>query len=157
MRLSSRAFTHLPISFFRRLVLDEMPWLYEAWSSETKPYYWATVVARDLLDEKRERAKFDQELKRRREIIQDNEPQIYDEFVANEPEWKSPEHRECPEMLDMGPITLPRAKTNWYKLFCDIRSNWSQLKGLRNRERIWKNVNEVVDAIQKARGGLDVY
>ncbi|CAI7625942.1 unnamed protein product [Penicillium pancosmium] len=157
IRLSSRAFTHLPISLFRQLVLDEMPWIYEAWSPETKPYYWATAVARDLLDEKQEREKFNRDLEQRRAIIRDHEPDIYDEFVANEPEWESPGRPGWQEILDMGPITLPRDKTNWYKVFCDIRSNWSSLKGLRNRERIWENVKQVVDAIKKAREGLDFY
>ncbi|KAJ5819600.1 hypothetical protein N7474_005191 [Penicillium riverlandense] len=157
IRLSSRAFTHLPISLFRQFVLDEMPWLYEAWSPETKPYYWATVVARDLLDEKQERAKFNRGLEKRREVIRNHEPGIYNEFVTNEPEWESPERPGWQEILDMGPITLPRDKTNWYKVFCDIRSNWSSLKGLRNRERIWENVKQVVDAIKKVREGLGFY
>lgn len=157
IRLSSRAFTHLPISLFRHFVLDEMPWLYEAWSPETNPYYWATVVARDLLGEKRERAKFNRYLEQRREIIRDHEPEIYDQFVANEPEKESPWSPEWQEILDMRPITLPRDKTNWYKVFCNIRSNWSSLKGLRNRERIWENVKQVVDAIKAAREGLNFY
>jgi hypothetical protein len=159
IRLSSRAFTHLPISLFRYFVLDEMPWpwLYEAWSPETNPYYWATVVARDLLDEKQERAKFNRYLEQRREIILDHEPEIYDQFVANEQEEESPGRPGWQEILDMRPITLPRDKTNWYKVFCDIRSNWSSLKGLRNRERIWENVKQVVGAIKKAREGLHFY
>ncbi|KAJ5626040.1 hypothetical protein N7510_002349 [Penicillium lagena] len=157
LRLSSRAFTHLPISLFRHFILDEMPWLYEAWSPETKPYYWATVIARDLLDEKQERAKFNRDLEQRREIIRDHEPEIYDEFVSNEPEWESPGRPGWQEILDTGPITLPHNETNWYKVFCGIRSNWSSLKGLRNRERIWKNVKQVVDAIKKARDGLNFY
>lgn len=155
VRLASRAFTNLPISFFRQLVFDEMPWLYEAWSPETSPYHWATAVAHDKLKEKRELKKFSHELERRRNIILEFEPEIYDEFVANEPKWEWPEHPETREMLDMGPITLPRDRTNWYQVFCDIRLNRAGLKGLRNRERIWRNVTQVVDAIKKARDGLD--
>lgn len=66
---------------------------------------------------------------KRREIIRNHEPEIYDEFVANEPEWELPGRAEWQEILDMGPITLPRDKTYLYKVFCDIRSNWNSLKG----------------------------
>ena len=157
LRLASRVFTHLPILFFRQFVLHEMPWLYEAWSPRTNPYYWATVVACDLHDEKKEHANFIRHLEERREIIRLYEPEIYDEFIANEPEWESPERPSWQDILDMGPITLPRNKTNWYLVFCGVRSNWRRLKGLRNRARIWDNVKQVVDAIKKAREGVDFY
>ena len=38
LRLASRAFTHLPIFLWHRLVVEEMPWLYEAWSTTVTPY-----------------------------------------------------------------------------------------------------------------------
>ncbi|RMZ44820.1 hypothetical protein CA14_011003 [Aspergillus flavus] len=36
--------------------------------------------------------------------------------------------------------TLPKppyGRTNWYMLYLDIKRNWKELRGLRNRERIW--------------------
>jgi hypothetical protein len=36
--LSSRAFTHLPTTVWRDLLIKELPWIYEAWSDDATPY-----------------------------------------------------------------------------------------------------------------------
>ncbi|MCJ1399146.1 hypothetical protein MMC11_002348 [Xylographa trunciseda] len=77
LRLSSPVFRPLPAMLFRRLLLEEMPWIWEA------------------------------------------------------------------RGLEVG-------KTNWYKLYCMLKSCWL-FKGLQNRRRIWKDVEEVVRRIRKCR------
>jgi hypothetical protein len=51
----SRAFQHLPISLWHRLIIDDMPWLYEAWSLDPEPYVWATQVAAELVSDQANR------------------------------------------------------------------------------------------------------
>ncbi|KAK2780641.1 hypothetical protein FQN53_001065 [Emmonsiellopsis sp. PD_33] len=156
-RLSSRAFDHIPISFWRRLVLEEMPWLYEAWSSDPSPYYWTTAVSRDLHEEEKAKKEFYEDLEIRREVIQTDMPEIYDEWVGNEPKWEWPEHPDRRVKLDMGPMKLPSDRTNWYKLYGDITKNRSQLKGLRNRERIWDSIMQIVDVVGAAREDISAW
>ncbi|KAF5712500.1 integral membrane protein, partial [Fusarium mundagurra] len=45
LRLSSRTFRHLPQSLFYHLTLRELPWLYEAWSSDPLSFFVTTTAA----------------------------------------------------------------------------------------------------------------
>lgn len=78
LRLTTRAVQQLPDILFRRLLLEDMPWMWEAEDS-------------------------------------------------------------------------PRGEVQWHKLYCSIKSGWVGLKGLRNRKRIWKDVEEIVSRITKHR------
>ena len=78
LRLTTPVFRQLPTILFRRLLLEDMPWLYEA------------------------------------------------------------------KDLDV-------AKINWYDCYCTLKSTWMDLKGLRNRRRIWRDVEEIVRRIQNFR------
>jgi hypothetical protein len=125
LRLTTRAVEHLPISLWRSLVTKEMPWLYEAWSSDPEPYYWATVVASDLEDKQQAEKGYS--------------------------EWTEAQERR--RLLHLSPVKLPNSNTNWYKLYRDITVNWSDLKGLQNRKRIWNDVMQLIDAIKWIRAG----
>ena len=46
---------------------------------------------------------------------------------------------------------LDVAKVNWYDCYCMLKSSWKDFKGLRNRERIWRDVEEIVTRIEKYR------
>ena len=39
------------------------------------------------------------------------------------------------------------AGTDWWRLYRMVKFCWSELKGLRNRRRIWKDVEEIVRRI----------
>ena len=78
LRCASAAFRQLPITLFRRLLIEEMPWFWEA---------------------------------------QD----------------------------------LPLERTGWYELYKMAKFCWSNLKGLQNRRRIWKDVEEIVGRVSKYR------
>jgi hypothetical protein len=151
LRLSSPAFTHLPISAWHRLIVEEVPWLYEAWSSAPSPYYWATVIAHDLIKEKHELEKFNHRLQEQTIIIKQEMPEIHDLWLKDKSKWEWPEHPERQELLDSSPMKLPYEKTNWYQLYCDITANQMQLKGLRNRARIWDAVMQIITAIKEYR------
>ena len=78
LRLASATFRALPYSLFRRLLFEDMPWLWEA---------------RDM----------------------------------------------------------PIAETDWHDLYCMTKFCWLGMKGLQNRRRIWKDVEEIVRRIERYR------
>ena len=78
LRLATPVFRQLPTILFRRLLLEDMPWLYE---------------------------------------VKD---------------------------LDVAEI-------DWYSFYCTLKSSWKDLKGLRNRRRIWRDVEEILGRIEEYR------
>jgi hypothetical protein len=65
--------------------LKETPWLYEAWSSDPRPYSWATVIARNLHEEKQALEEFNRDIQEGRRIIERDMPEIYHMWVQDEP------------------------------------------------------------------------
>ncbi|KAE8141639.1 hypothetical protein BDV38DRAFT_190483 [Aspergillus pseudotamarii] len=151
LRLVSRAFTHLPNSLWYRLVLREMPWLYEAWSSDPTPYHWATVIAHDAHQEKEAREEWDRDVEKQSLVIADEMPEVQTLRQQSQPQWQWPDHPDRLEVLGLSPVKLNYSSTNWYQLYRDITLNWRQLKGLQNRARIWDAITQIVGAIKDAR------
>ena len=46
---------------------------------------------------------------------------------------------------------LPVGSTDWYFLYTKMKFAWQNLKGVQNRKRMWKDVNEIVTRIEKYR------
>ena len=46
---------------------------------------------------------------------------------------------------------LDMAGVDWYELYCRCKIGWRHLKGLRNRERIWRAVEDIMNMTQKYR------
>ncbi|RFU72410.1 hypothetical protein TARUN_9860 [Trichoderma arundinaceum] len=158
LRLASRAFYHLPMTLWHTLIVREMPWVYEAWCDDATPYPWALADASDLKQMREQAEAYSLERDRRAEVLKTNEPDFYPIWEKNEP--RSPPWFETPEFqaqlkqsldrkMAMGPIVLPRDRTNWYQLYKDIKTNEDKLKGLRNRKRIWANVGDIVDKVKE--------
>ncbi|KAH7384778.1 hypothetical protein BKA64DRAFT_681415 [Cadophora sp. MPI-SDFR-AT-0126] len=74
----------------------------------------------------------------------------------------TPAYRQLPFSVFSGLIShempwlweahgLPVGNTDWYFLYTKIKFAWQNLKGVRNRKRIWKDVNEIVNRIEKYR------
>ena len=78
LRLASATFRALPCTLFRRLLFEDMPWLWEA-------------------------------------------------------------------------EDLPVGETDWHELYCMTKHCWLGLKGLQNRKRIWKDIEEIMGKIAKYR------
>ena len=51
---------------------------------------------------------------------------------------------------------LSVADTNWYLLYRQVQSCWSNFKGLMNRKRIWKDVEEIVRKLEKIRDSAKI-
>ena len=50
--------------------------------------------------------------------------------------------------------SLPVRQTNWYQFYCKARHLWTTFKGLQNRRRIWKDVEEIVYRINGVKERL---
>ena len=46
---------------------------------------------------------------------------------------------------------MPVGNTDWFHLYKMVKGCWQDLKGLRNRKRIWRDVSEVVRRIERYR------
>jgi hypothetical protein len=103
LRLLSHA-SRLPIALWHQLIVKELPWRYEAWSSDPKPYHCARVIAHDRHEEKQYLEEFNRDIEERREIIKENMAEAYSKWVKDEPKWEWPEHPERQDVLDLSPV-----------------------------------------------------
>ncbi len=46
-------------------------------------------------------------------------------------------------------MQLPKRTTNWHGVYTQIEKNWSSLRSLQNRQRIWKDIEEIIKRIEK--------
>jgi hypothetical protein len=134
LRAASRTFTTLPNGVWYRLVRQDMPWLFEAWDEEIQhtPSFWTTMTANEIqyVDNVRQRYS---NILQNEHMTQDG---ILDDLMARP--------RDVPDQ-----VKLPRATTNWHKVYTQIKANWDRLKGLQNRQRIWEDVEEILRRIRK--------
>lgn len=160
LRLSSHAFEQLPISIWYHLFLRKFPSVYEAWCDEVKPNHWTLLDPRDLMRRKGEQEKYEMDRWGMTGLLGDHDPESSTEWEDGDPKvppsHDSDEFRERLKLqketkLKAGPVKLPRWKTNWYQLYRDIAANWDKLKGLKNRERIWEDVERIAIEIKATR------
>lgn len=78
-------------------------------------------------------------------------PEVLEEWDRGEPAYAGVDQKMEVKRLAGMMEMLPRNGTNWYVLYSDIVGNWGRLKGLRNRERIWGDVELIVGQIKKLR------
>ncbi|KAJ6057124.1 uncharacterized protein N7446_008023, partial [Penicillium canescens] len=144
LRAASRTFTHLPNSVWYRLIREEMPWLWEAWDeSECKhiPQIWTTVST----------AQVKSILKSRKRVSE----VLSVDYMGHKDAEKAAEHwfpMPC-EIPDQ--VNLPRLRTDWHFVFTQIKHNLNRLKGLRNRQRIWADVEEIIRRIENLEMASD--
>ncbi|KFX98257.1 hypothetical protein V490_02407 [Pseudogymnoascus sp. VKM F-3557] len=163
MRLVSRAFEHLPISLWHRLLCFEIPCIYEAWREDVIPYSWASQDVNVLQTLRKEVEEWELERHRKARGLA-HDPELEAQFLATEPEIP-PWHTELKlkELKEnslrvkkrLQPVALPHDKTNWYQLYSDIARHWKDLKGLQNRERIWENLYDICGGIKGLEGDED--
>jgi hypothetical protein len=139
-------------------IVEEMPWLWEAWCS--LPYSgWATVTQSDLeenpLDKQHER-----------EYLQHLVSYMMAESFLTQEQSQDlgrieqrlsdldKEEPACPDSTEAHQFS--RAGTDWRKLYTFLKNNLETSHGLRNRERIWKSCNYIMNRIelQRAKGKI---
>ncbi|KAF7859462.1 uncharacterized protein EAF02_010910 [Botrytis sinoallii] len=147
IRLVSRAFTQLSQGFFYKLVVSEMPWLWEIYDF-TPPSFWATVSGADLKSREKRRTEHNEQLVALRSLIWEELPELYDEWKAAEPVFDEKIEGALKTGFEDGVNTK---KLDWYQLYLGITKGFKEgrLKGLQNRERIWKDVEEIIRRIKK--------
>lgn len=150
LRLSSRAFRQLRISLWYNLLRKEMPWLWEVWSDE-KPSYWASASLTDIIGETYMKPKFEAELRSYRAVIKAEMPEIFEDWCAAEPAFNDWAVTSQDLHAALMPFKVPRSQTNWYHLYRDITVHWKDLKGLQNRQRIWKDIEEITSHLEYFR------
>ncbi|KAJ2978608.1 hypothetical protein NQ176_g3721 [Zarea fungicola] len=158
MNLLSEVPADLPQSFYFGQIRQDMPWIWEAWC--TRPYSgWTTKAQsdiekdpvairhqRDYLRNWIEVLKSDTETStRKRAQLRDLNAQI---------RQLEAEHQFIPEPVP--PVQLPRHGTDWRKLYFSLNATGVMSNGLRNRERVWRHCNSILDSIETWRvGGKD--
>lgn len=149
LRLVSRAFRQLPQSFFHQLLLRHAPWLWEAWSR--LPYsFWATTSAWNLRQEdnkwQEEKDDFDRVIYT---LVDEGGNEAALEAVRATIDARILEMKRARQSVE-APL-LPKTSTDWRQFASDIAARWGDLKGLRNRARIWKDCEEILDRIERHR------
>ncbi|CAG9948369.1 unnamed protein product [Clonostachys rosea f. rosea IK726] len=158
LRLVSRTFHNLPQSFYRSFIHRELPWLWETWSDSPYSIYagfesWELRL-RDTNWENR-KAKLERDIRSLQDAIisgVDSEQNLRkiktlrDCIAKEEAEYKKSREPIPPQRLPCGPDEV-----DWFGLYCTLSHNFDNLKGLRNRKRIWKDCDEIVRQIKKYR------
>ncbi|KAJ5667760.1 uncharacterized protein N7477_006330 [Penicillium maclennaniae] len=136
LRMASKAFTKLPNGIWYRLVRMKMPWLWEAWGGSSHiPSPWTTMTANEVK-------------------VLYHERRRYSDLLGGE---YTPVEGITDFLLPL-PSTVPdqvklsREKTDWHRLYTEIKRNWPKLKGLRNRKRIWEDVADIIQRIEESEG-----
>lgn len=154
---------YLAIESWYRQLREEMPWLWEVWDT-TLPSFWATTTVSALsaevstLSAERKR---NEEVERQwlaaRDVIQQEMPEIMETWeMENEHPKEADSYAVCRnvELKDglKNVMALPKGRTNWCRAYYEVKMNWEALRGLQNRERIWKDVEEIFRRIDVYRG-----
>lgn len=135
LRIASRTFTRLPNSVWHQLVREEMPWLWESYDDGKEvhiPSFWTAVTTNSLKLFKEEREHYSSLL----EDVYTPTSEVVDFLL--------PFPKDVPNQPK-----LSRRNTDWHELYTQIKKNWSSLRGLQNRQRIWKDVKEIIKRIEK--------
>lgn len=150
LRLASCA-TYLPLSHWKGLLKEDMPWLWELWDN-VEPCFWATVSLPTLFAEMNRRAEIERHTLEEASVVDEELPEIYEAWRRDQP-WPETSGATLRSMLStkQSAITLPTAHPNWCRVYHEIMTHADELHGLRNRQRIWTDVEEILRRIQKHR------
>ncbi|KAK2016459.1 hypothetical protein LZ32DRAFT_79544 [Colletotrichum eremochloae] len=154
LHTASPAFRSLPPSAYLHLLRREKPWLWETWCK--LPYsIWATTTSTSL----KRRAK-EQEAEQNAsdgpagDLVEDHG----DLSGSQEQEIVSPEkgpNKAADGENGLRKTTdvsiLPSTRIDWGSVLIDTEDQRDKILGLRNRERIWRDCEEILDRIEKHR------
>jgi len=149
LRLASASFRQLPQLYFQNLVRTEMPWIWELDTSEGRcDWYmlWCKLHAADGgagMDEKE------------RQWLEDVRRRKLDALDKVQEEYRKSKSR--PRTLDLKEDRKRRVKKVEEEADAEIKAGYesgmwpprtiNELRGLRNRRRIWEDLEEIVRRI----------
>ncbi|KAF2657864.1 hypothetical protein K491DRAFT_713996 [Lophiostoma macrostomum CBS 122681] len=158
LRLSVRTCYQLPISYFQKLLLREMPWLWEAWPTNVQPSQtpyakWATATAekldRTLQKPEKEAAALIDYVNIVKEEMPELGPILEEKLSPHLQAVQDAWFVESAKTLVQNPFYLPPDRTDYFKLYTLLTRHWTELRGLQNRKRIWTGCEEILRRIDK--------
>lgn len=154
IRLASRCFRQLSQGFFRSLILRDMPWLWEAWSS-MEYSIWANTKASELKKRDKQHVERITEIEHALKVLAEEAHDSGDESI-NQNAVSALQRLADDERSKSIPLPTPAPlldadKTDWYLLLTKMARTGTRLLGLRNRRRIWKDCEEILDRIDRYR------
>jgi molybdopterin-guanine dinucleotide biosynthesis protein A len=145
LRLASRTFRHLPVTLWHDLMMKKWPWIWEAWSD--RPYPALACTTRNELEA------INEVLSSRIHALE----RLQGDQQAAIVEARSEHKKSYDALLKPHPVhQLHRLRTDWYWLYCQINREWINIKGLQNRERIWKTLEFVIRRIDSPEEDVQV-
>ncbi|KAF2748607.1 hypothetical protein M011DRAFT_457351 [Sporormia fimetaria CBS 119925] len=159
LRFVTRSASQLPISFFRELLRRELPWLWEIWPLDRNPALtqyakWATLTEHDaIIQEKKERLET-VKVEDYVETVRQELPEIANEVRKNlEMDLLHTLHGDTDLGInDAGQrCSLPANRTDYFRLYTLITRHWEELRGLRNRRRIWEDCEKILALVERYR------
>jgi hypothetical protein len=138
LSMTSKTFANLPNTLWYNIVRREMPWLWEAWDKSEcvhDPSFWTVLSVAEIRTAHKARVAYAEVL-------------VRDGYMGHGEAQKAAESRFSFRSVVPEQIRLPKWETDWRYVFTAIKRNWASLKGLRNRERIWEDVGEIVRRIR---------
>lgn len=152
LRLASRKFRQLPIFLWHDLLMREMPWLWEIWNST--PYSrWACTSAQELEAADHRDNKAREYVRDYVRIVTEELPELTDTMNDALAAYEEKADQDARHASTVRPYHLPHDKTNWFALYTLVTRHMrlGNLKGLRNRRRVWKDCEEILRRIAKYR------
>lgn len=141
LRLASSSFHRLTNSLWHRLVREDMPWLWEAWCSRSYSF-WACTTKRTL----KHADKFFQ----RKTDATPSLPAEQQEAHKAKIQRSRRNFRKPKPARQLDPL-----RTNWHWLYCAIKQERKNIKGLQNRERIWYALAHVVQDTAESKEAIE--
>ncbi|ETS74354.1 hypothetical protein PFICI_14220 [Pestalotiopsis fici W106-1] len=154
LRLASRSFHQLPQALFRKLTLRELPWVWEAWCSLGYSK-WVYTRAAELRRRDEQRVERGQPIWQAIDVLEEDarshgDDGLHQAAIAALTQAADKEENEPGPLPSTASLPAPE-KTDWYRLRCELARNMPRLLGLRNRRRIWKDCEEILDRIARYR------
>ena len=153
---------YLPLSHWQDVFQKDMPWIWEMWD-DVKPSFWATVCFGAMRAEKEKREVICQSLQEQQllheAVLVDEMPGIWEDYKRDHPllqvdptSLTSVLFSDIPELSKYEGIDIQHNNgTNWCRAFYEISKHGEELKGIRNRKRIWEAVEEIIRRIKMYR------
>ena len=111
--------------FWYRLLREEMPWVWEIYDNEPS-YFWATVTQHDI----------------HTHANQGWSSAANDDVILSHMINVKERLSRAPWRILRPPLRL----TNWHALYVNIKRHAREFMGLRNRRRIWLQIEEMTSA-----------
>lgn len=141
LRLASSSFHHLQNSLWHRLIREDMPWLWEAWCD--LPYsFWACTTMQELMAHDKPLFATSETLK--------GLPEEQRRKLRTKNSRARKKHRRPRPAQRLDPL-----RTDWHWVYCQLKREFGNIKGLQNRERIWHALAHVMQGTAESKEVLE--